>query len=394
MLPKKLQKKLDLRKNQGSLRVLSQSENLIDFASNDYLGFASSQELQHDTLSLLKLYNISKQGATGSRLLSGNHKLYTVAEQRVSHFHKSEGALIFNSGYDANIGFFQAIPQRGDLIIYDEYIHASIRDGVQMSLARGYKFKHNDVTDLEDVMLRLRGMAHLNDRPEEHHIYVVTESVFSMDGDSPDLISIVALCQKYNAHLIVDEAHAIGVLGVKGEGLVQSLSLENKIFARIVTFGKALGSHGAAILGSAALTQYLYNYARSFIYTTGLPPHSVSSIITGYNHLKKGSKDSNSHPAVHQLKMRISYFKEQFKILNLSKTFLESHSAIHCAIISSNDRVKVAASTLQKNGYDVRPILSPTVPKGEERLRICLHAYNTKEEIAGLLTTISEWVAP
>lgn len=394
MLPKKLQKKLDLRKNQGSLRVLSQSENLIDFASNDYLGFASSQELQHDTLSLLKEYNITKLGATGSRLLSGNHKLYTVAEQRVSHFHKSEGALIFNSGYDANIGFYQAIPQRGDLIIYDEYIHASIRDGVQMSLARGYKFKHNDVTDLEDVMVRLRKMAHLNDRPEEHHIYVVTESVFSMDGDSPDLLSIVALCQKYSAYLIVDEAHAVGVLGVEGEGLVQSLSLENKIFARIVTFGKALGSHGAAILGSAALTQYLYNYARSFIYTTGLPPHSVSSIITGYDHLKKGSKDSNSPPAVHQLKMRISYFKEQLKILNLSKTFLESHSAIHCAIISSNDRVKVAASTLQKNGYDVRPILSPTVPKGEERLRICLHAYNTKEEIAGLLTTISEWVAP
>lgn len=394
MLPKKLQKKLDLRKNEGSLRVLSQSENLIDFASNDYLGFASSQELQHDTLSLLKEYNITKQGATGSRLLSGNHKLYTVAEQRVSHFHKSESALIFNSGYDANIGFFQAVPQRGDLIIYDEYIHASIRDGVQMSLARGYKFKHNDVTDLEDVMVRLREMAHLNDRPEEHNIYVVTESVFSMDGDSPDLLSIVALCQKYSAYLIVDEAHAVGVLGVEGEGFIQSLSLENKIFARIVTFGKALGSHGAAILGSAALTQYLYNYARSFIYTTGLPPHSVSSIITGYDHLKKGSKDSNSPPAVHQLKMRISYFKEQFKILNLSKTFLESHSAIHCAIISGNDRVKVAASTLQKNGYDVRPILSPTVPKGEERLRICLHAYNTKEEIAGLLTTISEWVAP
>ena len=394
MLPKKLQKKLDLRKNEGSLRVLSQSENLIDFASNDYLGFASSQELQYATLSLLKEYSITIQGATGSRLLSGNHKLYTVAEEKVSRFHKSESALIFNSGYDANIGFFQSVPQRGDLIIYDEYIHASIRDGVQMSPARGYKFKHNDVTDLEDVIVRLREMAHLNDNPEEHHIYVVTESVFSMDGDSPDVLSMVALCHKYNAYLIVDEAHAVGVLGVKGEGLIQSLSLENKIFARIVTFGKALGSHGAAILGSAALTQYLYNYARSFIYTTGLPPHSVSSIITGYDYLKKGDGGSNSHPAVHQLKMRISYFKEQLKILNVPNAFIESHSAIHCAIISGNDRVKEAASTLQKKGYDVRPILSPTVLNGEERLRICLHAYNTKDEIAGLLTAISEWIAP
>lgn len=390
MLPKKLQQKLLSRKKDGSLRALPQTSDLIDFSSNDYLGFAFAQNIKASILSLLSDYEIIAQGATGSRLLSGNHKLYEVAEGVVSRFHESDSALIFNSGYDANIGFFQCVPQRGDLIIYDEYIHASIRDGIQMSLARGYKFKHNDLEDLDAVISRLIQMHHVDEQPQEITMYVVTESVFSMDGDSPDLKKIAHICAAQGALLVVDEAHAVGVIGRRGEGLVQKLRLGDEVFARIVTFGKGIGAHGAAILGSSFLKEYLVNYARSFIYTTGLPPHTVAHIIAGYEALKNSKEGTPTFEAVGRLQRLITYFNARLELLNLSEVCVTSHSAIHCALISGNDRVKKVAHSLQGKGYDVRAILSPTVPIHKERLRICLHTFNTQEEVDGLLTCLSE----
>tara|TARA_R110002049_G_scaffold139472_2_gene300194 strand:- start:15129 stop:16214 length:1086 start_codon:yes stop_codon:yes gene_type:complete len=357
--------------------------NLVDFSSNDYLGFAKNSSIFGNTSRILADKNSEQNGATGSRLISGNHGLYPELEKFISEFHRAESALVFNSGYDANIGFFSAVPQRGDVIFYDEYIHASIRDGIALSAAKGYKFKHNDLNNLKKVMNRVSATAI---ESSEVQVYVVTESIFSMDGDTPDLKLFAEYCDKSHCHLIVDEAHAIGVFGENGEGLITELQLEHLVFARIITFGKAMGCHGAAILGSQKLKDYLINFARSFIYTTGLPPHSLATINAAYHQL---SLDDSQL----QLQLNISYFNAQLESLDLTSVFIPSHSAIHCCLISGNEKVKGVALQLQNKGFDVRAILSPTVPIGEERLRFCIHSYNTKEEIQKVLSALKILIA-
>ncbi|HLV70031.1 MAG TPA: pyridoxal phosphate-dependent aminotransferase family protein [Xanthomarina sp.] len=370
MFPKKLQDKIKEREAQNMLRKLGTEHLLIDFSSNDYLGFSKLKEIFDMTYHYLETYNLTRNGATGSRLLSGNYELYNEVEKTLCEFHQAESALIFNSGYDANLGFFSSVPQRGDIILYDEYIHASIRDGIGMSHANAYKFNHNDLEDLKQLISR--HSKHVSGSKQE--IYIVTESVFSMDGDTPDITSLINISKKHQAYLVIDEAHAIGVFGKNGEGLLQELGLENEVFARIITFGKALGSHGAAILGSKALTQYLINFARPFIYTTALPPHSVMTLKSVYIELPKTHEIS-------KLKENISLFKQEILKNTLQNHFIESQSAIQSCLILGNENVKAISNQLIKKGYDVKPILSPTVPKGMERLRFCLHSFNSEKEI-------------
>jgi len=380
--PKKLAFKIESREQNNSLRKLAFSNHLIDFASNDYIGFAKSETIFNETNSYLIDKNIIQNGATGSRLISGNHLVYQEAENYIAKFHQSESALLFNSGYDANVGFFNAVPQRNDVILFDELAHASIRDGIQLSNAKSYKFQHNDLEDLERIILKL---STSNQQPLT--IFVVTESVFSMDGDTPNLEELVTLSNKYNCYLVVDEAHALGVFGDPeisgGEGLVQMLGLQDEVFARLMTFGKGLGCHGAAILGSQKLRDYLVNFARSFIYTTGLSPHSIATILIAYQHLK------NEKVAVQKLRENIIHFNQEKNQLGLNPLFVRSKSAIQSAIIPGNQKVKNSASLLQEKGFDVKAILSPTVPEGQERLRFCLHSYNSKEEISEVLQLLT-----
>ncbi|MCD8408025.1 pyridoxal phosphate-dependent aminotransferase family protein [Tenacibaculum dicentrarchi] len=371
--PKKLTQKLLHRIENNSLRTLGQKNTLIDFSSNDYLGFAKSEAIFNKTHQFLIDNSILQNGATGSRLLSGNHHLYNSIEKELSKFHNSEEALIFNSGYDANIGFFSAVPQRGDIILYDEFIHASIRDGIQLSNAQSFKFKHNNLEDLEKKISK-------HQSKNDTEIYVVTEAVFSMDGDMPDLKKLSEIIIQNNAYLIIDEAHAVGVFN---KGLVQELNIENPIFARIITFGKAMGCHGAVILTSKELKLYLINFSRSFIYTTGLSPHSLATIKFAYSELIESD-------AKEKLQKNILFFKKEINRLQLD--FITSNSAIHCCIISGNENVKKIAKQLKEKGFDVKAILSPTVNKGEERLRFCLHSYNSFEEITAVLEHLTTFV--
>ena len=372
--PRTLQDKLDRRKENFALRQLPVFNNLIDFSSNDYIGFAQSEALYHETHNYLIAKGWLQNGATGSRLISGNHLVYTETEAFLARFHQSESALLFNSGYDANVGFFSAVPQRSDIILYDELAHASIRDGIKMSHSKSYKFGHNDLEDLESLIQKHQSAS--------TQVYIVTESVFSMDGDSPDLEKLVAVSEKYNCLTVIDEAHALGVFGNHGEGLIQDLQLQQKIFARIMTFGKGLGCHGAVVLGSEELKQYLVNFARSFIYTTGLPPHSVASILTAYKQLEKGND------ATEKLRENILVFNQYKNSLGLKPIFVRNKSAIQSAIIPGNEKARAVASQLQQNGFDVKAILSPTVPEGQERLRICLHSFNTEGQIRELLQSL------
>lgn len=366
-IEKELQADLLIRKKENAFRTLQVVEGKVDFCSNDYLGFARIADRKRNSESLgLSGFG----GSTGSRLITGHNKLFEELERFISNFHSSEDALIFNSGYDANLGLFSCIAKRGDTIIYDSLIHASIRDGIRLSGARSFSFQHNNIEDLRKKIENSEGT-----------IFCAVESVYSMDGDEAPLVAISTLCKQFNVNLIVDEAHALGVFGDRGEGRVVELGIEDQMFARLVTFGKALGCHGAAVLGSEILKQYLINFSRPFIYTTALPKHSLAQIILNYQRLI----NEKEHRA--NLKELIAYFKLVLKE-KVGIDYIESNSAIQCILISGNDKVKEVASKMQKNGLDVRPILHPTVPKGKERIRICLHAFNSKKEIDKLFESL------
>lgn len=357
-----LEKRLKERAASRSLRKLTLTEGLIDFCSNDYLGIASNNLLQSQ-------HQLASSGSKGSRLLAGNFELIEQAENQLAAFYKQPAALIFNSGYDANIGLLSCVPQKGDTILYDYLCHASIRDGIRLSFATSYNFEHNNLESLEQKLKLSQG-----------NVFVVTESVFSMDGDEAPLQDLVNLCNEYNANLIVDEAHATGIFGANGEGFCVQESLHNDVFARIHTFGKACGTHGACVVGSKSLKEYLINFARSFIYTTALPPMAIQSIIEAHQILPTLVEERN------QLKNLIEYFNAS----NIKHQKIASKTAIQAVIIQGNEAVKHAAHQLQKNGFDVRPILYPTVPKNTERLRIVLHSFNTIQQLENLIEILNE----
>lgn len=369
-LPEELQKKISLRKENNALRTLSVDHASTDFSSNDYLGFSKLKSIHEKAIKNLQQEKFIN-GSTGSRLVSGTHLLHSKVENQLAEFHQSESALLFNSGYDANLGLFSSILQKGDTVLYDELIHASIRDGIRLSNAKSYKFKHNSLPDLKKKFSKSEGT-----------IYIVVEAVYSMDGDTAPLEKIVEFSKENNCYTIIDEAHSNGVFGENGKGLVQELKLEKDVFARVHTFGKALGCHGAVVMGSKELREYLINFSRSFIYTTAASLHAISVIKVAYETIE-------GTDAIQKLKENIQYFNKTVKTYNLEAAFIKSNSAIHCCIISGNDNVKNIATKIQEKGFDVKPILSPTIQKGEERLRICLHSYNTFDEIFSLLTQLA-----
>lgn len=365
----KLIQKLEQRLANQSLRQLGLPSHLIDFSSNDYLGFAKNKNIYNSTLELLHNSKVELNGSGGSRLLTGNHSLYELAELTISKFHQTTSATIYNSGYNANIGVLSCVPQRNDVILYDEFCHASIREGIGMSRAKSYRFKHNDLEDLE---LKLKKFNSYDTT------YIVTESVFSMDGDSPDIDILIQLSNIYNCKIILDEAHALGVFGENGCGLIDSKQKAAAIFARIITFGKALGCHGAAVLGSDQLKTYLINFSKPLIYTTALAPHAIATTISAY-------KELNNSKALKALYGNILFFNTEIERLDLKPHFIINNSAIQSALISGNEKVKKVATNLNQKGFEVKPILSPTVPENEERLRFCLHSYNTSTEITEVL---------
>lgn len=358
---------LNKRREQHAFRQLRLPGRMADFCSNDYLGLARSERVQEAALTISRQLP-QVHGSGGSRLLAGNYALVEEVEQLLAAFHKAPAGLIYNSGYDANLGLFSSVPQKGDTIIYDQLIHASIRDGIRLSSAQAFSFLHNDMEDLQKKLLNATG-----------RIFVAVESVYSMDGDMAPLEDIVALCARQGALLIVDEAHATGVVGERGEGLVQALQLADKCFARVHTFGKAVGCHGAIILGSGTLRDYLINFSRSFIYTTALPPHAVAVIMASYD----------IFPEMHLEREHLGRLIAQFRAGIVPERRLDSKTPIQVVMTPGNEQARNMAGKLQSEGLDVRPILHPTVPKGQERLRVVLHSFNTVEEVERLLQTVN-----
>lgn len=370
-LPENLIARLSKRTDAGLLRVLKLGDDLIDFCSNDYLGLARQQEIHDAVHREIDHTSIRLNGSTGSRLIRGNSRLAEELEVFLADFHHAEAALLFNSGYDANLGFFSSVPQRGDTILYDRLIHASIHDGIRLSHAKSFAFNHNDIDDAKRLLKQSSGQ-----------VYIVVESLYSMDGDFAPLNDFAQLCAETGALMVVDEAHANGIFGPSGCGLVHEEHVLAHCVARIYTFGKSIGAHGAVIVGSIKLRLYLINFARSFIYSTALPINEILTIKCAYNF-------AASNPEAKQLLFNnIHYFRELVSNQQELK-FLPASGPIQGLLVEGNEKAKELAEFIQRAGFDIRAILSPTVPAGLERLRICIHSFNTPEEIKNLFHHLS-----
>ena len=357
----RISSELKARADNNSLRILVTNDG-IDFSSNDYLGLA---KLHHDL-------DAVASGSGGSRLLSGNYSSIESLESQLAAHGKLDAALIFGSGYAANLGFFSCVCKRGDIILYDQLAHASIRDGIRMSNATGYGFAHNDLDALETLLEKHQGSI----------IFVAIESVYSMDGDNPDAAKIKDLKSKYDFNLVVDEAHSFGLMGEKGAGWVNHYGMNGMLFAKIITFGKAMGCDGAAILGSTDLRNYLINFSRPFIYTTAPSPHKVALMQKQFNVICS-IKDRNSQAV---------QLKEQFvtSMNGFGNIITGEWGNIAGLIIGGNDKTRAVSAFLQEKKLVVKPILSPTVPEGSERLRVCFHEYNTQNELELLIENLKQ----
>ncbi len=367
------QQELEKRKKANLLRTLPTASDQIDFYSNDYLGFSRSDQLYKKIAEAYTEREPKRTGSTGSRLLSGNSIFAESIEKSIADYHRSDSSLVFSSGYNANVGLLSALGKRGITFISDELIHASMIDGIRLSHAEKLKFKHNDLEDLENKLSKTEGEK-----------IVLVESVYSMDGDIAQLESILEICSRHKAKLIVDEAHAIGVFGQHGEGMCANYGIQNDVLATVVTFGKAMGVHGAAVLGKKWLKEYLVNFARSFIYSTAPSDHQLASIKCAYE-LNQESTGLRTN-----LLSTIDYFiSKRSELSNLN--WLNSNTQIQSLIIPGNDQVIAAANSLHGQGINILPIRSPSVPAGMERLRISLHSFNTRDEIDLLFSVIKKW---
>nr|POF02270.1 putative 8-amino-7-oxononanoate synthase [Quercus suber] len=391
------------RKGNSTLRRLTTNPpNSADFSSNDFLSLATSSELRRDFLQELQNDpSLQNLGSGGSRLLDGNSIYAEQLERDIATFHVAESGLLCNSGFDANVGLFSCLPQPGDVIVYDEFIHASVHDGMKLSRAgRCIAFTHNDVCALKQILHEIwDGDRHVRDG--RRNVFVAVEAVYSMDGDVAPLREVSRAVQIAlplgNGHLIVDEAHSTGVFGPQGKGLVCELGMEEEVTVRLHTFGKALAANGAILLCSATIRQYLINYARPMIYTTFMSYPALAAIRASYRYLMAG----RTEPLAQKLQMLIRSLHVRLLALQTSLQLSLEHSALlsvssACpqssifAVLSSEP--KALAAHCQRNGFVVRGIVPPTVPVGTERVRVCLHAGNTLKEIEGLVATLRVWV--
>jgi 8-amino-7-oxononanoate synthase len=339
----------------------------VDFTSNDYLGYGGGRRAQ------LPAAADSSKGRSGlaSRLLRGQHPVWEEVEAELARWHKAEAALEFSSGYAANEGLLSTVMQAEDWVASDELNHASIIDGLRLARAERFIFRHNDLNHLEEGLRTAAGSG--------RDLFVVTESLFGMDGDCCPLEALVDLAERYGAHVIVDEAHATGCFGPEGSGLVDADGLRNRVLATVHTGGKALGVAGAYVCGSALLRDVLVNRCRHFIFTTALPP-----AVGGWwrDALARVRADDAGRRALHD---NAGLFRAELARHGVSGG--GDHYII--PVVLGADRWAVAAARrLHEAGWDIRAIRPPSVPEGTARLRIAVHADHDKDTLRGAAAAI------
>ncbi len=387
-LEQRLTEQLDIIRQRGLERCLLelhprdrgkveyQGREYLNLASNDYLGLATNRELVAEFYSRLNDENLLLRfgpGATASRLMTGNHGVNRELEEDLAQLYAPAQALVFNSGYHANIGILPALAQKGDLILADKLCHASLIDGMQLSRAKVIRYPHLDYERLTSILAEKR--------KKYGQVFIVTESIFSMDGDTADLGILVQLKKKFHAVLYVDEAHAVGLRGRYGLGLAEEQGLLAQVDILIGTFGKAWAGQGAFVVCSFLLCNYLINTARSFIFTTGLPPVTLSWLLFVLAKI----------PAMTRERRHVQQLADDLR-KGLQAHGLETRGATNIVpvLIGAADQAVQVADTLRKHGFWVTAVRPPTVPAGTARLRLSITAAMDEETLAPLPRLIAE----
>lgn len=352
--------------------IVVNGQNLLNLSSNDYLSLGDDKPM---LAGYIQSFSETDHAMTSSssRLLTGNHPLYGRLEQALATLYKREAALVFNSGYHANIGMLPALSGRHDLVLSDRLNHASIIDGMKIAEAPWQRYRHRDYDHLEELL------AEADDRYRQ--IFIVTESVFSMDGDLADLARLVALKEKYGAFLIVDEAHGVGVFGEQGLGLCERTGVVQQIDIITGTFGKALASTGAYAVMNSLVREYLLNTMRSVIFTTALPP-----VILGWS-LRTLAKQSAMQHEREALLLLAARLREALRERGVD---VPGESHIVPVVTGGNNLAVALAATLRGAGFLCMPVRPPTVPEKSARIRISLRSTLQWEDIARIPEIIGE----
>ncbi|PWY67642.1 PLP-dependent transferase [Aspergillus sclerotioniger CBS 115572] len=408
ILTQKLREQLHSREEQDRLITPAHPKtisHMADFGSNDTLSFSSSGVLRTAFLKELERHPNFTLGSRSTRIFEGTTQYLTDLEEYLAHFHGAESALFFNSGFDANVALWSTVPQPGDVVLYDQYVHASIHEGMRRGRAETQMFPHNDCAGLQQCLLNLRekhpGIAEGNQT-----VFIALESVYSMDADSPPIHRMIQLVKEIlprgNAVLSIDEAHSNGLLGPNGSGYACSLGLEKEFALRLHTCGKGLGATGGVILANKIIRSYIINYAKNVIFSTGPAFPVLAAVKAGYDLL--ASEEGETRRT--RLQQNISYFHnkltshphwsaiKQNGILTIPTEGTWATESFHAPIIPFNTRdgdANSLADRLHQAHYWVNPVHYPLVPKGQERVRLVLHADNTESQIDDILGVIMQW---
>lgn len=377
-----IEKILAARQREDLLRELSPVSSIRDgkvrindrwyfnFSGNDYLGLAGHPELVAAAKAALDEWGA---GASASRLLSGDREIFHRLEKEIAQLQGKERALVFNSGYQANVGMIGSFVGRNDVVFSDRLNHASIIDGIVLSRAAFFRFRHNDCEHLHFLLRK--------QRKKFNRALIVTETVFSMEGDRPPLRELVNLKEKYDCLLMVDEAHAVGIFGKDGAGVVEEEELGENVDLIMGTFGKALGSFGAYLAGSESVVRYLHNFCRSFIYSTALPPPVIAASLAALELLRREPQRRK------ELREKADSFRESLKEKGLE---VRGCSQIVPLIVGETRRVLELSERLRERGFWARALRPPTVPANESRIRFSLTFHHSDECLNDLKKSIFE----
>ena len=371
---------LQARKTQGLFRILRyldspqdrlvviDGQERINFCSNNYLGLANDSRLKEASLEALKKFGT---GTSASRLICGSLNLHRELEEKLARFKKTEKSLVFNCGYMANLGIISSLMEKAGIIFSDKLNHASIVDGLILSRAQFVRYNHTDTAHLEELLKKHRAVKHK---------LIVTDTVFSMDGDTAPLTEILKLAHTYQASIMIDEAHATGVFGPTGAGLAEELGLSGKIAIQMGTLSKALGSFGAFVCATRDIIEYFINNSRPFMYTTSLPAAVVAAGIRAIEVIQEEPQRKM------KLWENIGFIKGELIALGLD--CLNSNSAIIPILTKDNELTMEFSQRLFKRRIFIAGIRPPTVPKNQSRLRLTIMATHTREDLERCLQAI------
>ncbi|EPQ29759.1 uncharacterized protein PFL1_02978 [Pseudozyma flocculosa PF-1] len=419
------------------------AQPLVDFSSNDYLSLSTCAQVRSDFLDLFRSSSLAKMGSTGSRLLDGNSSEHEQLEVDLARHFASPSSLLFNSGYDANVSLFSTLPQPDDFILYDHLVHASVHDGVRKSRTRRDRriaFRHNSPDDLERILAGLAASGQLDAPASSTHegvfaappnVFLAIESVYSMDGDTAPLARLLDVLDRHvpdraRRCVVVDEAHSTAVYGRAGRGYCHALALDGAVDVRLMTFGKGMGSSGAVVLCRPVVRHFLINYARPLIFSTSLSHPSLVSIRACLLSLQDGRSEQRARRLFCRTRRLVRGLRQVAAAAAAGATTtgtatrqvtlpehlrspssgllidddIDDNDDVAAISLSSpspiipllTSEARPLAAFLRQRGLLGRPICYPTVPKGEDRVRICLHADNTVEDVDRLVGCIAEWL--